>query len=176
MSSVFNSFKSLPKHFSSFLISIMGLLISFSLLFLEGLLLPWDDLIGTIKSIIPESLTLLSTICMGFTASSLFLSTILIVHMRHTLNKEKSRLDVVVSYLKIRNDIERNSIYLEKVEQLMKDEYLTRKEYEALLSLCTMTKDSDTYDFSGIITDSAIDNAKTALEKVNKLEEYAISI
>lgn len=169
MSSVLSSFKSLPKHFPSFLISIMGLLISFSLLFLEGLLLPWEDMIETIESIIPESITLLSAVCMGFTASSLFLSIISIIRMRRTLNKEKARLDVVVSYLKIRNDIERNSIYLETVKQLMKDEYLTRKEYEALLRLCTMTKDSDTYDSSGINIDSAIDNAKTALEKVNKL-------
>lgn len=147
------------------LLSVTISVSSFALIVLEILLLPWDE----IRNDAPESaLSLLSIICMLVSMIAIILSVATVIHSEKIIKKEKERLRAALSYMNLVNKASNNDEELELLlEELMRIEMITRKEYVNLRTFYQLTNGRRSITEGEDNIESVIDNAKDILIKLS---------
>lgn len=148
-------------------VSIVSLMSLIAFLFLELLLLPWEDVEQLFSNIPwPSSISLLNGLCIFSGLLTLILNWFTITRMEKELKKERERLTSTMVYIKLLNQLEENQMTYEKVlEKMLLSERISKKEYKDLQTLYTLTSKAESSATLPDI-DNVIDNAKTGLQKI----------
>lgn len=110
------------------------------------------------------SIKLLTMICIVFSVLSAVFSLLLTIITSNELKKEKERLNSTLNYINLLNTIDdKTNTYIDYIDNMKKDEMLTKAEYDTLKQLFILSK-SQKNDYEEI--DSLLDNSKNTLEKL----------
>lgn len=150
------------------ILSVAVSILSFVLVVLLCILLPWDEIRAYISAkMLYSSLTLLSYICIIFSVLAEVLSIIVRIRSKTKLKQERERLDTMLSYIMLIN--KGQSLNSNTLEKSINTEVLMRKEYEYILKLYELTNDKRTEQLEQDDVEVALDNARDALKKLKEI-------
>lgn len=150
------------------ILSVTVSILSFILVVLLCILLPWDEIRAYISAkMLHSSLTLLSSICIILSVLAEILSIVVSIRSKAKIKQERERLDTMLSYIMLLN--KEQALNSNMLEKTINTEVLMRKEYEYILKLCELTNDKRTEQLEQDDVEIALDNAREALKKLKAI-------